>query len=165
MKSKINQPDRSDKFHLTIRKEEGLCIKHNLSPLQLAALKHNFQPFRYKINRRFVYISHYASKQLLADVKHNLSFLTNQLQKENACREVPDEYREAFEDPRLILSLPAHLRNKLCNLECYSMLRIMMLGRAYFESRKEFGPKSIKTIEELFTKYKCLHLFNRVKPG
>lgn len=159
MKFKSYPNEKKNKFLLTLSKEEELCLKHNISPLQLAALQHNFQPFSYKIEHAFVYISGYACKQLLADVKHNLSFLSNQLQKENACKDVPQNLREVFEDPRQILSLPAYVRNRLCELECYSMLRIMVLGRSYFEARREFGAKSMKIIADLFAKHKCGHLF------
>lgn len=159
MKPKINPPEKEPNFFSTLRKEEELCIKHCFSPLELAALRHNFQPFTYKIIRSPLYISRHACKQLLVNVKNNLSFLTNQLQKERVCKDVPAKYREAFEDPREILSLAPYLRNRLCKLDCYSMLRIIMLGREYFVNRKEFGPKSIKTIETLFAKHKCSHLF------
>lgn len=159
MKPKINRPEKKANFLSTLRKEEELCIKHCLSPLELSALRHNFQPFTYKIIGSSLYISRHTCKQLLVNVKNNLSFLTNQLQKERVCKDVPAKHREAFEDPREILSLAPYLRNRLCKLDCYSMLRIMLLGREYFVNRKEFGPKSIKLIDGLFAKYQCSHLF------
>ncbi|PBQ30545.1 hypothetical protein CNR22_01755 [Sphingobacteriaceae bacterium] len=134
-------------------------LKQILSPLELSALRHNYQPFNYKFEGHFIYISGRACKQLLETTKTQLSFFTNQVEKQRYMRSIPRKHREVFEDPAQVLSLPPHLRNKLCNLQIYTLLRIMILGRSYFENHKAFGRKSIKVLEELFENYHCGHLF------
>lgn len=134
-------------------------LKQILSPLELSALRHNYQPFNYKFEGHFIYISGRACKQLLETTKTQLCFFTNQVEKQRHMRNVQRKHREVFEDPAQVLSLTPYLRNKLCSLQIYSLLRILILGRSYFENHKAFGPKSIKTLEDLFEKYGCGHLF------
>ncbi len=142
-----------------LRKEERRLMQYILSPLELAAMRHDYQPFSYKIEGRFVYFSGYACKKLAESSKERISLVRNRISIENESAGVPRKLRELFEDPREVLSLPAYLRNRLCDLDCYCMLRIMVLGRAYFSGRKEFGPKSMKTLDDLFARHKCQHLF------
>lgn len=151
---------RKDKsFYSQISQQERYLIKHVLSPLELSALRHNYQSFNYRCQGSFIYISGPACKQLLARAKSQLSFFTNRLQIENESKSVPRRLREIFEDPAEVLSLPAYVRNNLCRLECYTMFRIMILGRKYFSDRKDFGKKSLETIDNLFLKHKCNNLF------
>jgi hypothetical protein len=144
---------------LRIDKRSLQFLKQILSPLELSALRHNYKPFNYKFEGRFIYISGSACKQLMEITKHQVSFFTNQIEKDKHSRKIPHKLREVFEHPGEILSLPAFVRNRLCDLECYSMLRVMILGRQYFLERKEFGPKSIQVIDGLFEKYGCGDLF------
>lgn len=134
-------------------------LKNLLSPLELSAMRHNYRPFNYKFEGKFVYISGGACKQLMENTKHQLSFFTNQVEKNNYWRKVPRNLREVFEHPGEVLSLPTFVRNRLCDLGCYTMLRIMILGKQYFLDRKEFGPKSLAAIEGLFEKHGCSELF------
>lgn len=151
---------RTDKsFYSKVSQQERSLIKHVLSPLELSALRHNYQPFNYKCHGSFIYISGPACKQLLGLAKTQLSFFTNRLQIERESKGVPRRLREVFEDPAEILSLPAYVRNNLCRLKCYSMLRMMILGRKYFLERKEFGKKSIQTMDDLFSRHRCSRLF------
>lgn len=159
MKTASKNVSKQRSFYSQISLEERHLVKHILSPLELSALKHNYMPFNYKCDGNFIYISGPACKQLLARAKTQLSFFTNRLRIEHESKNVPRMLREIFEDPAEILSLPAYTRNCLCRLECYTILRIMVLGRKYFLNRKEFGKKSIQILDCLFTKYKCGHLF------
>lgn len=135
------------------------CLKYILSPLEQAALRHNYQPFNYKFEGGFIYISGFACKQLLDITKTQVSFFTSRMERENKSKDIPRKLREVFEDPAEILSLPAYTRNHLCRLECYSMFKIMLLGRQYFLDRKEFGKKSMQIVNDLFAKHGCSKLF------
>lgn len=158
MKKKVKQPEIHDLSELKTA-SASRCLKYILSPLEQAALQHNYKPFNYKFEGQFIYISGFACKQLLDIAKTQVIFFTNRMERENKSKDIPRKLREVFEDPAEILSLPPYTRNHLCRLECYSMFRIMILGRQYFLDRKEFGKQSIKTIDSLFAKYKCEHLF------
>lgn len=158
MKTKNILPNLSKEL-LAADKRSLKFLKQILGPLELSALRHNYQSFNYKFEGHFIYISGRACKQLLETTKTQLSFFTNQVEKQRHMRNIPRKHREVFEDPAQVLSLTPYLRNKLCSLQIYSLLRIMILGRSYFENHKAFGPKSIKTLEDLFEKYGCGHLF------
>ena len=140
-------------------KKAQQSLKHILSPIERAALRHNYQSFSYKFEGAFIYISGIACKQLLDITKVKVSFLTNRIELENKSQKIPFKLRELFENPSEILSLPAYTRNHLCRLQCYSMFKIMVMGRQYFLDRKEFGKQSIKTIDGLFAKHGCSNLF------
>lgn len=158
MKKKVKQIEIYDLAELkTVHTTRYL--KYILSPLEQAALRHNYKPFNYKIEGVFVYISGFACRELLDFTKTQVTFFTSRMERENKSKDIPRKLREVFEDPAEILSLPAYTRNNLCRLGCYSMFKIMILGRQYFADRKEFGKQSIKTIESLFEKHKCEYLF------
>lgn len=150
-------PERN--IYSQLNKGERRLMQHILSPLELAAMRHHYQPFSYKIEGRFVYFSEPVCKSLAEGTKERISLVRNRLNVETKSAGVPRKLREVFEDPREILSLTPSLRNRLCKLDCFSMLKIMLLGRAYFKDKKEFGPKSMKVMDDLFAKYKCQHLF------
>jgi len=159
MKTKTLTTSKDDNFYSEISKKDRQYLKYILSPLELAALRHNYKPFNYKFVGEFIYISGFACKQLLDITKTQVSFFTNRVQRENESKDIPRKLRETFEDPVEILSLPAYTRNHLCRLQCYSMFKIMILGRQYFLDRKEFGKQSMKMIDGLFEKHGCKHLF------
>jgi len=159
MKTKTLTKGKDDSFYSEISRRDRQYLKYILSPLELAALGHSYKPFNYKIEGVFVYISGFACKHLLDFTKAQVTFFTNRMERENKSKDIPRKLREAFEDPAEILSLPAYTRNHLCKLQCYSMFKIMILGRQYFLDSKEFGKKSMKTIDGLFAKHRCLHLF------
>jgi hypothetical protein len=133
-------------------------LKHLLSPLEQAVLRHAFQPFRYKIDSVFVYISATACKKLLVGLIHRIQLMNHLVDKDKQSTGIPFNLRETFDDPAIILSLHPTLRNKLCRLECYTMFSIIKQGKQYF-IEKGFGIKAMQTIDTLFTKYNCSKLF------
>lgn len=159
MKTVSKKLRRGKSFYSQISPQERSLIKHVLSPLELSALRHNYQPFNYKCEGNFIYLSGPACRQLLTRAKAQLSFFTNRLQVERESKGVPRKLREVFEDPAEILSLPAYMRNCLCRLECYTMFKVMILGRQYFLNRKEFGKKSMQVLDGLFERHGCSKLF------
>lgn len=159
MEKNSKKATSGENLYSQLSKEERRMMQVILSPLEIMAMRHHYKPFHYKFEGKFIYFSGNACSQLAEATKHRVSFMRNRLNIETKSVNVPRRLRETFEDPRIILSLPPFARNRLCHLECYSMLRIMLLGRKYFEKRKEFGPKSMKVLDELFAKHKCAHLF------
>lgn len=152
---------KASSLYTEFGKNEQDFLKQILSPLQISALRHNYRPFKYKFQGHFIYISGPACKQLMEFTKEQLRFFTNQVEKDKHYRKIPRKHREVFDDPSEILSLPAYTRNHLCRLQCYSMFKIMVLGRQYFLDKKEFGKKSLQTLDMLFKKHDCGHLFEK----
>lgn len=159
MKSKTANRKQEPDFYLELGTKERQHLKYILSPLELSALRHNYKPFNFRFEGQFIFMSTFACKQLLDMTRSQISFFTNRVQRESKSEKIPCKLREAFEDPAEILSLPAYTRNALCRLECYTMFKIMILGRQYFMDRGEFGKKSMQTIDDLFAKHDCEHLF------
>lgn len=133
-------------------------LKHLLSPLEQAVLRHAFQPFRYKIDGVFVYISATACKKLLAGLIHRIQLMNHLVDKDKQSVHIPFNLRETFDNPTIVLSLHPILRNKLCRLECYTLFSISKCRKSFF-IEKGFSLRSIQTIEALFTKYNCSKLF------
>lgn len=133
-------------------------LKHVLSPLEEAAFKNGFQPFTYTVEKGVsIYVSHFSCRQLLSKTKEKLDLMLNCTDKMHYFKDIPVKYRDAFDDPRIVLSLPPILRNRLCRLDCYTLVSILKLGRNYFIENLRAG--EIKHIDALFKKYKCSNLF------
>ena len=159
MKKQNVKQTKSNALTILDDRKSQQYLKHILSPLEQAALRHNYKPFSYKFEGASIYISGFACKHLLDISKTKISFLSHRIDLEDKSSKIPLKLREVFENPAEILSLPAYVRNRLCDLQCYSMFKVMVLGRQYFIDGKEFGKQSIKTIDELFAKHGCSNLF------
>lgn len=159
MKSKTAKQKQEPDFYRELGPKERQHLKYILSPLELSALRHNYKPFNFRFEGQFIFMSTFACKQLLELTRSQISFFTNRVQRESKSENIPRKLRDVFEDPAEILSLPAYTRNCLCRLGCFSMFKIMILGRQYFLNRKEFGKKSMQIIDDLFVKHGCSKLF------
>ncbi len=157
MNSNVTFGQDSD-FYSELSTYEKQLVAQIISPLEAAAA-HYQGPFTFIIDNQPVYFNAYASKELLNGLKERISIVRNRQVVEDHCLGVPKAAREAFEDPREVMSLPAYLRNHLCGIDCHNMLRIKALGRQYFEKHTDLGPKSIQTLSELFARHGCEHLF------
>jgi len=135
-------------------------LKHILSPLEQAALQHQYKPFVYNYEGISIYISRRSCKQFMDYATDKITFLTSLIELERLSVEIPIKHREAFYDPRLILALPPRLRNRLVKLGCYNMFFIMQKGKSYFQDEQGFSSITIQRLDALFSKYKCSHLFN-----
>lgn len=140
-------------------REAKVMLTPVLSPLEQMALNKKWQPFTLKIKGFPIYISTFDCKQLLITTTKKLQLLTAAVTKTRLAEGIPLKHREAFDDPRIVLSLHPLLRNRLCKLECYSLFSIMQRGRNYFAEEQNFSKQNMKTLEALFTKYKCGDLF------
>lgn len=139
--------------------EAKILLTPVLSPLEQTALNKKWQPFTYKIRGHSIYISAFDCKQLLIATTKKLQLLTAAVTKTRLAEGIPLKHREAFDDPRIVLSLHPLLRNRLCKLECYSLFTIMQRGRSYFEDEQNFSKQNMKTLDAIFLKYKCGDLF------
>lgn len=157
MNSNATFSQESD-FYLELSTKDKQLIAQIISPLEAAAV-HYQGPFTFIIDNQPVYFNAHSCKELLEGLKERISLVHNRQVIETHCVGVPKEAREAFEDPREVMSLPGYLRNHLCNMDCHNMLRIKALGRLYFEKHTDLGPKSIQTLAELFARQGCEHLF------
>lgn len=135
-------------------------LQHVLSPLEAAAFQNLYKPFDYEIEKgQKLYITPYTCKELLRSTTRKLDLLLNSNPKSIYFNRVPAKHQKAFNDVKIILSLYPILRNKLCRLDCYTLLTIMKRGRTFFSEEQNFGKGEMKTLDALFAKYNCSHLF------
>jgi hypothetical protein len=134
-------------------------LKHILNPLEQAALQHHYKPFVYNYEGIQLYISRRSCMQLMDYATDKITFLTNLIEQERLSTGIPVKYREAFNEPRLILALPARLRNHLVRLGCYTLFAIMQKGRSHFVDEHKFSVLSMQRLDVLFATYKSGHLF------
>lgn len=153
--------DQAEKDALaTIHSEPAQkLLRHVLSPLEKAALRRGFQPFRYNLDGVKLCINHYQCRQLLFTIKDKLAFINFIVKKERNSLHIPLRLREVFDDPAEVLGLPAQVRNRLCAIECYSMYSVMQLGRKFFVKWPGFGKRSLTVLDALFSKHNAQHLF------
>lgn len=135
------------------------CLKHLLSPLEEAAFAHAYKPFNYSMRGHSLYISAWGCRELMESTSHKLKTLETLEYQDRLCATVSPRHREALFDPRVILSLPPRLRNRLCRLECYSLFAIMRKGRAFFEKEQRFTASAMKALEQAFKIREAKQLF------
>jgi len=140
-------------------KQATQTLRYILSPLEQAALRHNYQPFTYKLDGVRIYISSGLCKSLVNITTQKAELLILAIQMEKSAKHIPHKLRDVFDDPRIILALPPRLRSHLCRLQCYTMLAIIQKGRRYFADEQKFSPRAMQTLDALFTKYKSINLF------
>lgn len=157
MKRIITQAEK-DALAAVNSKSTQAILRHVLSPVEQAALRHSFQPFRYTLNGAKIYISAANSRQLLHGIMLKIEQLTFIVTKEQSSRQIPLRLREVFDDPAVVLSITPIVRNRLCRLECYTLFSIMQRGKTYF-IEKGLGKQAMQTLEALFSKHEVSHLF------
>lgn len=139
-------------------KRSKQILFHIISPLEQAAMRHNYQPFVYKLDGARIYISARVCHHLAHLASKRAELIHSAVVEQHAAKKVPLKLREVFDDPRIILSLHHSIRNRFCKLECYTLLTIMQRGRAYF-IEQHFGKRAMQTLDHLFEKYGCTRLF------
>ncbi len=142
-----------------ITKRSKAILKHILSPLEQTAMRRNYEPFTFNLDGVRVYISSNTCKHLVTITTQKAELLLHAIQTEKLAKGIPHKLREVFSDPRIILSLPPRLRNRLCRVQCYTLFAIMQKGRAFFIEEQKFGKKAMETLDGLFAKYNCSQLF------
>lgn len=160
MKRIIDQAEK-DALAAIHSKPAQALLHHLLSPIEKAAFRRGFRPFRYNLNGVKIYINRFQCRQLLFIIKDKLELVTFIVRKERDSANIPLHLREVFDDPAEILGLPAQTRNRLCAIECYTMYATMQLGRDFFKTWPGFGRKSLAALDMLFAKHDCTHLFTK----
>lgn len=156
---KQTQQAEKDALAAINSKASQALLRHVLSPLERAALRHRFRLFRYNLNGLKIYISGAHSRKLLYDIMHKIEHLTLIVTTEQDSIQIPFRLlREAFHDPRIVLAVNPYVRNRLCRLGCCTLATIMQRGKAYF-IKKGLGKRAMQTLEALFTKHKAANLF------
>lgn len=134
-------------------------LNYILSPLEDAALRQPPDTFIYRINRRKIYISVRARQQIISGIVNKLSLLHYIIKDDHLKAGIPSNLREVFDDPAEILYLHYAIRNRLCRLDCFTLFSILEKGRDYFIKEQNFGKGAMKTLDVVFEKYGCGHLF------
>ncbi len=159
MKKTVKQAT-NDIFRGYSNKQSKVILKHLLSPLELEALKHRYKPFQYDINGESISITAGTSKQLLIYTRSKINFFSDLIQQENFNRKISVSIPKLLDDPKVILSLPAHLRNILIGrLDCYNLFDVLQIGRKQLSQTRRLGKEGLKTLDNLFKEYNCGHLF------
>lgn len=159
MKNKLSSLTKGDLSSLRSAQSRKI-LQHVLSPLEAAAFQNKYNPFNYEIEKgKRIYITHYTCQELMRSTLHKLDLLLNSTTKSIYFNRVPVKHRKAFDDVSIVLYLHPVLRNKLCRLGCYTLLSIMKRGRKYFAEEQAFSKGEMKTLDALFAKYNCSHLF------
>lgn len=143
---------------LTTAKALGL-LKHLLSPLEEAAFVHGYKPFHYTIRGHRLYISAWGCKELRESTSRKRQLLETLEYQDRICLTVPLRHREALFDPRIVLSLPPRLRNRLCRLGCYNLFFILQKGRAFFEVEEGFTTHAMNSLDKAFEACEAKALF------
>jgi hypothetical protein len=158
MKKTVKQDDILIGYH---NQQSRAILKHLLSPLELQALKHRYKAFPYTMEGASVLITVATCKQLLIVTRNKLNFFSDFLQQQSADQKTLIFLPKLLDDPRVILSLPPHLRNILVGrLDCHNLFDVMQIGRKQLAQTRGLGKGGLKTLDNLFKKYNCGHLFS-----
>ncbi len=156
-KTKTTKPD----FLLELKNKPAQeILPHILSPIELAAIRKNYRPFKYRLNGFSIYVTDIACKQLLSITRYKVGFFTGVMYRETLTHNNSFHVKRVLEDPRPILNLPSYLRNRLIALQCYNLFDIIQLGRNKIAQSPGFGKSTMKELDDMFKAYECSHLFN-----
>jgi hypothetical protein len=141
-------------------KQSRAILKHLLSPLELQAFKHRYNPFPYNMEGAPVFITAATCKQLLIVTRNKINFFSDLLQQKSGDQQTSISLPKLLDDPKVILSLPPHLRNILVGrLDCHNLFDVVQIGRKQISQTRGLGKGGLKTLDNLFTAYNCGHLF------
>ena len=141
-------------------KRSKAILKHVLSPLELKALKYRYKAFQYDINGTSIPITAEICKQLLIFTRKKINFFSDLMQQESFNQKTSLSIPKLLDDPKVILSLPPHLRNILIGrLDCYNLFDVLQIGRKQLSQTRRLGKEGLKKLDNLFNEYNCGHLF------
>ncbi len=159
MKTKVKQLRKADTAAFTSAANRQLMAAI-LSPLEAEVMKRGAHPFTFHYNQIPVYISGAACGQIIRNINYKMQVMNRLLEEEHRFGDLPARQREQLDDTTIVLSLHPVLRNRLCKAECYTLSRIIAKGRAYFANELGLSKTTMKTLDALFAKHNCLHLFS-----
>jgi hypothetical protein len=141
--------------------ENNPILLHFLSPLELAAYKNQFQPFKYNLDGVMLEIEAHTSKQLLWHSKKRAAALRKLLQK--------SKQKILKQDPELMNflqksikqhHLPTRIYHLLRSNGCYNMADVAAKGEHGLKLMRGMGKKQIAHIMNVFIDNGCGELFS-----
>lgn len=140
--------------------ENNPVLLHFLSPLELAAYKHQFRPFKYNLDGLTLEIEVHASKQLYWHSKRRITSLRDLLQKskQKILKQDPEIWR-FLHKPIKNHKLPTRIYHILKGNNCYNMAEVAQKGESGLKRMRGMGKTHITTIMNLFIDNGCASLF------
>ena len=140
--------------------ESSPLLLHFLSPLELAAYKHQFQAFKYNLNGIILDIEPYMSKELYWQSKRHAIKLRQLLQnsKQKILKQNP-ELKRFLHKPLKHHNLPTRIYHILKFNGCYNMSEVAQKGEAGLKRMRGMGKIQISHIMKLFIDNGCGDLF------
>lgn len=140
--------------------ENNPLLLHFLSPVELAAYKHQFQAFKYNLDGLTLEIEVYTSKQLYWHSKRRLNALRDLLQKskQKILKQDP-ELKRFLHKPLKHQNLPTRIYHILKSNGCYNLSEVAQKGEAGLKRMRGMGKIQIAHIMNLFIDNGCGDLF------
>lgn len=141
--------------------ENNPTLSHFLSPLELAAYKNKFQPFKYNLDGVTLEIEGYTSKQLYWHAKRRATAIRDLLQKgrQKVLKRDPVIWR-FLHKPLKHHQLPTRIYHILKGNNCYNMAEVAQKGEHGLRRMRGIGKTHIATIVNLFIDNGCGNLFS-----
>lgn len=140
--------------------ENNPVLHHFLSPLELAAYKHQFQAFTYQLDDLNLEIEAQTGKQLYWQSKRHVNTLRNLLQnsKQKLLKQDP-AIKHFLHKPLQHHKLPTRIYHILKGNNCYNMADVAQKGEYGLKRMRGIGKTHITTIVNLFIDNGCGELF------
>lgn len=140
--------------------ENNPILLHFLSPLELAAYKHQFRPFKYNLDGVTLEIEVHTSKQLYWHSKRHVTALRDLLQKskQKILKQEP-ELKHFLHKPIKHHNLPTRIYHILKGNNCYNMADVAAKGEHGLKRMRGMGKIQIAYIMKLFIDNGCGDLF------
>lgn len=140
--------------------ENNPILFHFLSPLELAAYKNKFQPFKYNLDGVMLDIEPHMSKELYWQSKRHAIKLRQLLQKskQKILKQDP-KLKRFLHKPLKSHNLPTRMYHILKFNGCYNMSEVAQKGEAGLKRMRGMGKVQIAHIMKLFMDNGCGDLF------
>jgi hypothetical protein len=140
--------------------DNNQVLLHFLSPLELAAYKNTFQPFKYNLDGVILDIEPHMCKELYWQSKRRATALRQLLQKskQKILKQDP-ELKRFLHKPLMHHNLPTRIYHVLKSNGCYNMSEVAKKGEACLKRMRGMGKIQIAHIMNLFIDNGCGDLF------
>lgn len=140
--------------------ENNPILLHFLSPLELAAYKNKFQPFKYNLDGVMLDIEPHMSKELYWQSKRRTTALRQLLQKskQKILKQDP-ELKRFLHKSLKHHNLPTRIYHILKDNSCYNMADVAQKGEHGLKRMRGMGKIQIAHIMKLFMDNGCGDLF------
>lgn len=141
--------------------ENNPILLHFLCPLERAAYRHKFQPFKYDLDGLTLEVDVNASKQLYWHSRRSVIALRNLLQKskQKILKQDPELKRFLLKSIKHH-NLPVRIYHILKENHCYNMADVASKGEHGLKRMRGMGKTHITTIMNLFIDNGCESLFS-----